>query len=314
MMQNKTILQTKNLVKRFGNLTAVRELSLEVREGEIFGFLGPNGAGKSTSINMMCGLLRPDSGQIFIKGKPVNTADPELRYHVGMCPQSIIVWSKLTCYEQLVFMAEMYGVKKTVARERALSLLNRMGLEAKKNKLASTLSGGMLRRLNIILALVHDPDIVVLDEPEAGLDPQSRVLVRDYIRSLARVKTVVLTTHNMDEAERMCDRVAIIDNGRLLELDTVDHLKQRNGAVNILEFAVNDDHLLQSTAVVLKKSGYPVSQAGSIFMISGKDILHKLPELLQALEQEGIKPSELKIRETSLEDIFISLTGRRLRE
>jgi ABC-2 type transport system ATP-binding protein len=314
MMQNKTILQTKNLVKRFGNLTAVSELSLEVREGEIFGFLGPNGAGKSTSINMMCGLLRPDSGQIFIKGKPVNTADPELRYHVGMCPQSIIVWSKLTCYEQLVFMAEMYGVKKTVARERALSLLNRMGLEAKKNKLASTLSGGMLRRLNIILALVHDPDIVVLDEPEAGLDPQSRVLVRDYIRSLARVKTVVLTTHNMDEAERMCDRVAIIDNGRLLELDTVDHLKQRNGAVNILEFAVNDDHLLQSTAVVLKKSGYPVSQAGSIFMISGKDILHKLPELLQALEQEGIKPSELKIRETSLEDIFISLTGRRLRE
>ncbi len=314
MMQNKTILQTKDLVKRFGNLTAVSKLSLEVREGEIFGFLGPNGAGKSTSINMMCGLLRPDSGQIFIKGKPVNTADPELRYHVGMCPQSIIVWSKLTCYEQLVFMAEMYGVKKTVARERALSLLNRMGLEAKKNKLASTLSGGMLRRLNIILALVHDPDIVVLDEPEAGLDPQSRVLVRDYIRSLARVKTVVLTTHNMDEAERMCDRVAIIDNGRLLELDTVDHLKQRNGAVNILEFAVNDDHLLESTAVVLKKSGLPVSQAGSIFMISGKDILHKLPELLNALEQEGIKPSELKIRETSLEDIFISLTGRRLRE
>lgn len=311
---NQPILQTDRLSKSFGSLQAVSDLSLEVQAGEIFGFLGPNGAGKSTSINMMCGLLLPDSGQIFIKGNKVDPSSNSLRFQVGICPQSIIVWNKLSCYEQLVFMAEMYGVKRSTARERALHLLDNMGLSHKKDQLASTLSGGMQRRLNIILALVHDPEIVVFDEPEAGLDPQSRVLVRDYIRSLARQKTVVLTTHNMDEAERVCDRVAIIDNGKLLVVDTVDNLKKNNNGTNILEFSIAEPEKHIQVEQVLTKNGLQFTRAGTMFMVMGSKIIEQLPQLLNALQMESLKPEEVRIRETSLEDIFINLTGRRLRE
>lgn len=309
-----TILHTERLCKRFGSLQAVSDLSLEVQAGEIFGFLGPNGAGKSTSINMMCGLILPDSGQIFIKGNKVDPSSNSLRFQVGICPQNIIVWNKLSCYEQLVFMAEMYGVKRSTARERALHLLDNMGLSHKKDQLASTLSGGMQRRLNIILALVHDPEIVVFDEPEAGLDPQSRVLVRDYIRSLARQKTVVLTTHNMDEAERVCDRVAIIDNGKLLVVDTVDNLKKNNNGTNILEFSIAEPEKHIQVEQVLTKNGLQFTRAGTMFMVMGSKIIEQLPQLLNALQMESLKPEEVRIRETSLEDIFINLTGRRLRE
>jgi ABC-2 type transport system ATP-binding protein len=308
------ILQTNRLCKRFGSLQAVSDLSLEVEAGEIFGFLGPNGAGKSTSINMMCGLLLPDTGQIYIKGTQVDPSSNSLRFQVGMCPQNIIVWSKLSCYEQLVFMAEMYGVKRSRAKERAVQLLDNMGLLHKKDHLASTLSGGMLRRLNIILALVHDPEIVVFDEPEAGLDPQSRVLVREYIRSLAKQKTVVLTTHNMDEAERVCDRVAIIDNGKLLVLDTVHNLKKSNESTNILEFLVSEPAHHQQVATILRQAGLHYTQASGMFVVKGASILEQLPHLLTQLAEASLKPEEVRIRETSLEDIFINLTGRRLRE
>ena len=194
-----TVLRAENLTKRYGDLLAVDRLSLEVRGGEILGFLGPNGAGKTTAIGMMCGLLRPDAGETFIRGRPVRGGDPEALARVGLAPQSVILWPKLTCLEQLEFIGEMYGMPRPDARRRGRELLETVGLAEKTNKLARTLSGGMQRRLNLVLALVHDPEIVILDEPEAGLDPQGRVLVRDYIRSLARErgKTVILTTHNM---------------------------------------------------------------------------------------------------------------------
>ena len=209
--KKQVVLKTENLVKNFGNLTAVNKLSLEIFGGEIFGFLGPNGAGKSTSINMICGLLKPSGGQIYFHGKILKSGDKETKQKVGVCPQNIILWQKLTCFEQMVFAAQLYGVDKNTAKNRSEQLLNDMGLSEKRNSLASQLSGGMQRRLNIIMALIHNPEIVIFDEPEAGLDPQSRVLVRDYIKSLSKKKTVILTTHNMDEAERVCDRIAIID-------------------------------------------------------------------------------------------------------
>src|SRR5512136_1096315 len=235
-----TILQTENLTKRYGTLTAVKNLSLEVHEGEVFGFLGPNGAGKTTSINMICGLLKPDAGRVLLRGQLVASGDSKARSRVGMCPQSIVLWERLTCIEQLQFIGEMYGVKGGEARKRGERLLEELGLADKRNKQARTLSGGMQRRLNLAMALVHDPEIVVLDEPEAGLDPQSRVKVREYIQSLARKKTVILTTHNMDEADRVVDRVAIIDHGELLELDTPEALKRRVGEGDVIEIGLGD--------------------------------------------------------------------------
>ena len=169
------VLQTHSLTKRYGALIAVDGLSLEIFEGEIFGLLGPNGAGKTTSINMMCGLLKPDSGQVTIHGKPITDGDPNARSRVGVCPQNIVLWNQLTCLEQMQFIGEMYGYKRKIARERGVQLLKELDLDEKRDKPARTLSGGMQRRLNLAMALVHDPEILVLDEPEAGLDPQSRV-------------------------------------------------------------------------------------------------------------------------------------------
>ncbi len=149
----RTVLQTENLTKRYGSLTAVKELNLEIQRGEIFGLLGPNGAGKTTSINLMCGLLKPDAGRVYIHGKAVDGGDAEIRARVGVCPQHTILWGKLTCLEQLEFIGEMYGMGRKDARQRGQELLEIMGLSERRNRLASTLSGGMQRRLNIILAL-----------------------------------------------------------------------------------------------------------------------------------------------------------------
>ncbi len=166
-----------------------------------------------------------------------------------MCPQNIVLWERLTCLEQLIFMGQMYGLSNTASRQSGERLLADLDLEEKRNSLARTLSGGMQRRLNLAMALVHDPALVILDEPEAGLDPQSRVKVREYIQSLARKKTVIITTHNMDEAERVADRVAIIDHGELLVLDTPEKLKQSLGEGDLVEIHLENGMLDRGGAI-----------------------------------------------------------------
>jgi len=371
-----TVLKTENLTKRFNGLTAVDNLTLDVYQGEIFGLLGPNGAGKTTSIKMMCGLLRPDSGEVFIQGRPVHGGEVDVRARVGVCPQSAIFWEKLTCLEQLEFMGEMYNVPRKTAWKRGDDLLNILGLQEKRNKLASTLSGGMQRMLNLALALVHDPEILVLDEPESGLDPQSRILVREYIRSLARQKTIILTTHNMDEADRMVDRLAIIDHGRLLVLNTPEALKRTVGEGDVLELEVKGISAMQALAAIeaalpnvfslrahpnitslqdipnpeslqetpdsissqvfndltslrakrsnLPESAQSISILGNHFdtltaqcesiTLQGKNIVEKLPLITAAIQSIGGQVGEIRLRANTLEDVFISLTGRRLRQ
>ena len=199
---------------------------------------------------MMCGLLKPDDGHVTIYGKPISNSNADIRSRVGVCPQEIVLWKKMTCLEQLQFIGEMYGLKAHTARQRGEALLERLDLVEKSNELVKTLSGGMQRRLNLAMALVHDPEIVILDEPEAGLDPQSRVKVREYIKSLAQSKTIILTTHNMDEAERLADRVAIIDHGELLVLDTPEALKRSVGDGDVLEIVLKGDSLQAQDALV----------------------------------------------------------------
>ena len=307
------VLQTQSLTKRYGSLTAVQDLSLEVSEGEVFGLLGPNGAGKTTSINMMCGLLRPDAGQVKIHGKPITDGEADIRARVGVCPQNIILWGQLTCLEQMVFIGEMYGMDRKSARTRAEQLLDDLDLAEKSNKRARTLSGGMQRRLNLAMALVHDPEILVLDEPEAGLDPQSRVLVREYVKSLARRKTIILTTHNMDEAERMADRVAILDHGKLLTVDTPEALKHTVGEGDVLEIEVDGgvgDSLLAAVSSIAPQ----VSTTNHTLVIRARNAVELLPAIFEALQAANARTSEVRLRANSLEDVFISLTGRRLRE
>jgi ABC-2 type transport system ATP-binding protein len=312
------VLQTQNLTKHYGDLTAVDNLSLEIYEGEIFGLLGPNGAGKTTSINMMCGLLKPDSGQVSIQGESISRVDENMRARVGVCPQEIVLWERLTCIEQLQFIGQMYGVPGRVAHKRGEILLAELDLVEKRDKQARTLSGGIQRRLNLAMALVHDPEIVVLDEPEAGLDPQSRIKVREYIQSLARVKTVILTTHNMDEADRVADRVAIIDHGKLLELDTPQALKGKVGKGDVVEIGVENlegEGLARLQGILANHVWETFADAEhNLLTVRALKAVRVLPAILEELEKSGLQPTEVRVRENSLEDVFIQLTGRRLRE
>jgi ABC-2 type transport system ATP-binding protein len=307
------VLQTQLLTKRYGPLTAVDGLSLEIFGGEVFGLLGPNGAGKTTAISMMCSLLKPDSGQVLIHGKLI-TEDAAFRACIGVCPQNIVLWGQLTCLEQMQFIGEMYNLNGITARQRGMKLLKELDLDEKRDKLAHTLSGGMQRRLNLAMALVHDPEILVLDEPEAGLDPQSRVLVREYIKSLARKKTILLTTHNMDEAERVADRVAIMDHGKLLTVDTPEALKSQAGEGDVLELGVDGALPIEQAVAALARIAPNGTATGRGIVIRGRNLVESLPAILGILHGAGFAIADLRLRQNTLEDVFLALTGRRLRE
>jgi ABC-2 type transport system ATP-binding protein len=309
-------LRAFDLTKRYGDLIAVDHLSFEVVRGEIFGFLGPNGAGKTTSLKMLCGLLRPDAGHIEIVGQPRGLGTVVDPGSIGVAPQATAIWDTLTCFEQLDFMGRMYGLPGRVARRRANELLAVLGLTEKTHKLGRTLSGGMQRRLNIALALVHQPPILFLDEPQAGLDPQSRVLVREYIRALAGTTTIVLTTHDMEEAEKLSNRVCIIDRGRLLVLETVERIKARIGEGDLFEVEIASDDGPPLAALVQRlRSEVPsLVASGQTLRFTATDAGAVLPIVLAALRSHGLGVGHVRIRERTLEDVFIHLTGRGLRE
>lgn len=305
-------LRVENLTKQFGNFTAVNSVSFSIFKNEIFGLLGPNGAGKTTTINMICGLLPPSDGVISFP----EYIEKDYKSMIGYCPQENIYYPKLTCLEQLLFIGKMYNIPSKHVKERALELLRLLGLTDKANDKASNLSGGMKRRLNICLALIHDPEIVILDEPEAGLDPQSRILVRDVIRLLGKEKTVILTTHNMDEADRLADRIAIVDRGKLLLLDTPNNLKKTIGEGDILELRIeNDTHeALNSFLRKTEHLSLTINTKPGVILIRHQNILENLPEIKSISTMCGLVITELKLRENTLEDVFIHLTGRDLRQ
>jgi len=304
----------ESISKFYGELPAVKSLSLDVFPGEVLGFLGPNGAGKTTTIRILCGLLHADDGKVWVNGVRMQPG-AAVQQKIGLCPQEVLIWPHLTCREQLQWMGSLYGLGVKAAYQRAEELLELLDLASRRNALAKTLSGGMKRRLSLALALVHDPAILVLDEPEAGLDPQSRVKVRALIRSLAAGKTVILTTHNMDEADRLSDRVAIMDHGELLLVDTPDHLKQMVGEGDVFELSYADptsaEKAQASLAGVFSGS---LQQEGNQVLLRSLNLLAQLSAVLGALAQAGCSPLESRLRQNTLEDVFIRLTGRRLRE
>jgi ABC-2 type transport system ATP-binding protein len=313
---NNVMLRVENLTRRYGELIAVDGLSFSVRRGEIFGFLGPNGAGKTTTIKMMCGLLRPHAGIIEVAGRIMRGPDWKGLRRIGVCPQNIVVWETMTCREQLEFMGRMYDLDRQRAAKRAAEMLAAFGLSEKRNKLARTLSGGMQRRLNIALALVHEPEILFLDEPQAGLDPQSRVLVREYVKGLAGTMTIILTTHDMEEAEKMSDRVCIIDHGRLLALDSVAGITSRLGPGDLFEIRIAEDiqqKLLPCLPVLEGICGRFTVQDNALRLVS-EAAADLLPTILQRIREADLHLLDLHVRKATLEDVFIGLTGRGLRE
>jgi ABC-2 type transport system ATP-binding protein len=301
------ILKAESIVKRYGNILAVDDISFEIYRGEIFGFLGPNGAGKTTTIKIMSGLLKPDSGTVTIDC-------PDNGKSTGICPQHIVVWENLTCMEQILFMGKMYNMKYDEVIAKGNELLESLGLTGIKDRLAKKLSGGMQRRLNIALALIHSPEIVFLDEPQAGLDPQSRVLVRDYIRSIKKKTTVVLTTHDMEEAEKLSDRICIIDKGRLLVTGTADEIIRTGGHDDLVEIDFECDPEKEFMPFLDTKLLSGITISGNRISFNTKNPTAALENVLKLVRERNLKVNNLQSRKKSLEDIFISLTGRRIRE
>ena len=310
-----TIIEARDITRNFGDFQAVDKLNLKIKKGEVFGFLGPNGAGKTTSINMMVGLLRPTSGQVLINGQDLEDVKKGI---IGICPQELVLWDFLTCKESLMLMGDMYEVPRDELKLRVEKLLDDLFLQDKANTVVNQLSGGMKRRLNLAMAVVHQPEIVVLDEPSEGLDPQSRRVLWNYIRHLRDEagKTVILTTIVMAEADRLSDRIAIIDHGKLLRLDTPSNLKKEIGEGDVVEMKLSDPAKNEEVVdiLALMDGVHSVVKVEDALNVRALDAVGKLPQIIDAVETTGVHVLDLSVRQNTLEDVFIDLTGTGLRE
>ena len=309
------VIETQNLTKKYNSFLAVDGLNLRIKRGEVFGFLGPNGAGKTTSIKMMVGLLKPTEGGVLIEGEEIESVE---KGKIGVCPQDLVIWDGLTCEENIALIGDMYEVPGKVLKERIKQLLHDLILSDKTKTLASQLSGGMKRRLNLAMALIHEPEIVVLDEPSAGLDPQSRLVLWEYIHSLSKEKgkTIILTTHIMEEADRLSDRIAIMDHGKLLILDTPESLKKKVGRGDVVEIQLSNPGM-NDKVVSLMRSMEGIEEVKEIkgkVNVRALDAVSKLPGMIRSIEEMGVSILDTSIRRNTLEDVFIHLTGRGLRE
>jgi ABC-2 type transport system ATP-binding protein len=309
------MIEASDLTRKFDDLTAVDGLNIKIKKGEVFGFLGPNGAGKTTSIKMMVGLLRPTSGKILINGVEV---DKVKKGTIGICPQELMLWENLTCKESLNLMADMYEVPKKIRDERVQKLLDDLFLVEKADTVVTKLSGGMKRRLNLALSVIHEPEIVVLDEPSEGLDPQSRRVLWKYIRSMRdeQGKTVILTTHLMDEADHLSDRIGIVDHGKLIRLDTPENLKNEIGEGDIVDMKLSEPSKNSDVIVELEGSDEILSavETNGRIHVRALNAVGKLPLMMQIVDKFDVSIEDLSVRQNTLEDVFIDLTGTGLRE
>jgi len=315
--QDKPAVLLEGVTRRYGELTAVDDLSLEVGVGEIFGLLGPNGAGKSTLFKMLSGIARVDEGRLSVIGGKQCANCGHGHPCLGYVPQSLDIWPDLTMREQLDFVGALYEIPKARRQRNIAKLLERFALTAKADALASQLSGGMQRRLSMMLPLISDPFVLLLDEPQAGLDPQSRLLVRDILRQLAHEEstTVIIASHDIAEMEGLAQRVAILDHGRLLAVGTPAELKGSDGQAQVeIAPAAGQDGQAEAIYELAAELGLePSVQVGRVLVRTDRGP-QTLRAIVAALGERGLEPGSVRLRERSLEDVFIELTGRSLRE
>jgi len=305
------VIETKNLVKKFGDYTAVNDLSLCIKQGEVFGLLGPNGAGKSTTINMICGLLHPTSGLIRLLDGAVDSNKSRL----GFVPQNIALYDKYTAYENVKFFGELYGLSGKKLREGIDRSLEYTGLLDVKKKKAGTFSGGMLRRLNIACALIHEPEIIIMDEPTVGIDPQSRNHILSTVKMLNENNvTVVYTTHYMEEVEAICKRIAIIDHGQVIAQGTKDELTGMIEDKRTLELVVDDASKIKEDNLRGINGISSIYVQDNTIRIETKRNSDNLNAILKYMTDQNVRVRDIDYKEVSLETVFLTLTGRKLRD
>lgn len=305
----------RSLIKKYSKTIAVDNISLDINEGEIFGFLGPNGAGKSTVINLICGLLKPDQGEIFISGIDMGRDKLEAKKCLGLVPQEIAIFDTLTASENISFFGKLAGLKGSLLKEHTVEALELVGLSDKARELPKSFSGGMKRRLNIACAVVHHPKVIIMDEPTVGIDPQSRYHILESVKKLNQMgSTIIYTSHYMEEVEAICGRIAIMDHGKLITLGTREELKNlvlqdERVIINISDASYNSLEDIKSLKGV--KEAHLKGNTMEIVTSSAQVILQ---DALFILSRNNIRVKAINLMEPDLETLFLSLTGRKLRD
>jgi ABC-2 type transport system ATP-binding protein len=307
-------IETFDLTKKFGRFTAVDGVNIQVKEGEIFGLLGPNGAGKSTTISMLCTILRPTSGTAKINGYDIVQQPGHVRKSIGIVFQDPSIDDKLTGRENMELHADLYDVPRDVMHSRIDEVLKLVELEDRASHFVNTYSGGMRRRLEIARSLIHYPKVLFLDEPTIGLDPQSRDHIWNYIKDLKEREniTIILTTHYMEEADELCDRIAIIDRSKIIAMDTPHNLKEKlENEMITIETKDNDLFISKLNETKLAEN---ITEIDGKLNLSVKNAHTSLPRIVELAVSAGVYIDSIEIREPDLDDVFIYYTGREIRE
>ena len=303
-------IQVQGLTRVFGNLVAVDGIDLNIKKGELFALLGTNGAGKTTTIKMLCCLLKPTDGSASIMGYDINHEQYKIKEIIGVSPQETTISEHLNAWEHLQLIGKIHGVSAAEIRERSELLLETMGLIDRAKDQVRKYSGGMMRRLSIIMALIHEPDVVFLDEPTLGLDPQARHAIWEYIEQYKKKKTILLTTHYLDEADHLSDRLAIMDEGKIVTEGTSTELKTNMlGKHTMIVYAWN---LTQKVISEMRAKYEEVAVTDGTMEITHSELNFK--EVVDSLHSAGATIRSAYVREPSLDDVFLSITGKEIRE
>jgi ABC-2 type transport system ATP-binding protein len=311
------ILRANNLVKKFGDLTAVDDVSFEIYEGEIFSLLGPNGAGKTTTISMLSTLLAPTSGDAMINGFSIKNDNMQVRNYIGIVPQEIALYDDLTALENLYYWGRLYNLGGRALELRVAEVLEQIGLTDRAKDRIKTYSGGMKRRVNIAAGLLHKPRLLFMDEPTVGIDPQSRRMILDKVKELNQQGMAILyTTHYMEEAQELSNRVGIIDHGKLIAVGTQEELTKQVGEYDSIHILTDPMDDLSSIAAKLQGfdgiTRVTVDESGLILITSNAET--NLAPIIQEVSQAGARIKSIEIIEPNLETVFLHLTGRALRD
>jgi ABC-2 type transport system ATP-binding protein len=303
-------IQTYQLTKAFDSLVAVDGIELNIRKGELFALLGPNGAGKTTTINMLCCLLKPTGGTATIMGYDINKQPFKIKEIIGVSPQETSISEHLNTKENLNLIGKIHNIGAEELESRSQELLEAMGLAERARDQVRKFSGGMKRRLSIMMALIHDPDILFLDEPTLGLDPQARRAIWDYIVRLKGEKTILLTTHYMDEADFLADRIGIMDEGKIVALGTSHKL--RTSTLEKITMIVSARNITQKVIGEMRSKYAEVSVTDDTLQVTDRQVDFK--EIVDLLQSSGVTIRSAYIKEPTLEDVFLHITGKELRE
>jgi ABC-2 type transport system ATP-binding protein len=309
------MLEVSSLSKRYGDLVAVEEVSFTAQPGEMIGLLGPNGAGKTTTVSMIAGLLEPDSGEVRIQGGIVRRETDPVKRRMGLVPQDLALHDELSARENLALFGALYDLKGSALRHAMDDALDLAGLTGRAGDPVASFSGGMKRRLNLAAALLHSPAILLLDEPTVGVDPQSRNAIFTNLEELKREgKTLVYTTHYMEEAERLCDRIIIIDHGNVIASGTLDEMRRLVPDVNVLEIEVANPGTDGWFGGLRELPGVDeVEGQGAVLRIHLRDLIGHSPAVLMWLRDRGYRCTHLASQRADLETVFLTLTGRSVR-